>query len=54
MICVVDMEDGDNCAWAVGPGIQYVGTAISKWGFGRFLFEEVRVLTDQVRYAVAC
>ena len=29
MIWVVDLEDGDSCAWAFGPGSGYVGTAIS-------------------------
>ena len=29
MILVVDLEDGDSCAWAFGPGSGYVGTAIS-------------------------
>lgn len=28
MIWVVDLEDGDSCAWAFGPGSGYVGTAI--------------------------
>lgn len=29
MIWAVDLEDGDSCAWAFGPGSRYVGTAIS-------------------------
>ncbi|KAK1570174.1 4-hydroxybenzoate polyprenyl transferase [Colletotrichum navitas] len=28
MIWTVDLEDGDSCAWAFGPGSGYVGTAI--------------------------
>ncbi|KAK0507329.1 hypothetical protein JMJ35_010367 [Cladonia borealis] len=28
MIWVVDLEDGDSCAWAFGPGSRYVGTVI--------------------------
>lgn len=29
MIWVVDLEDGDSCAWAFGPGSAYVGASIS-------------------------
>ncbi|KAK1996098.1 4-hydroxybenzoate polyprenyl transferase [Colletotrichum falcatum] len=29
MIWAVDLEDGDSCAWAFGPGSGYVGAAIS-------------------------
>ncbi|KAF7166581.1 hypothetical protein CNMCM5623_000176 [Aspergillus felis] len=36
MIWVVDLEDGDSCAWAFGPGSGYVGTAICAGLFADF------------------
>ncbi|KAK2030008.1 4-hydroxybenzoate polyprenyl transferase [Colletotrichum zoysiae] len=37
MIWAVDLEDGDSCAWAFGPGSGYVGTAISSGLLADFL-----------------
>ena len=37
MIWVVDLEDGDSCAWAFGPGSGYVGTAMSAGFLADFL-----------------
>lgn len=36
MIWVVDLEDGDSCAWAFGPGSGYVGTAVCAGFFADF------------------
>lgn len=40
MIFIVDLEDGDSCAWAFGPGSGQVGTAICCGLFADFLFNK--------------
>lgn len=40
MTWVVDLEDGDSCAWAFGPGSGYVGTAICTGLFADFFLKK--------------
>ncbi|KAL4875391.1 putative 4-hydroxybenzoate polyprenyl transferase [Aspergillus karnatakaensis] len=40
MIWVVDLEDGESCAWAFGPGSGYVGTAVCAGLFADFFVKK--------------
>ncbi|KAH7625614.1 UbiA prenyltransferase family [Sordaria sp. MPI-SDFR-AT-0083] len=43
MIAVVDLENGDSCAWAFGSGSGYVGTAMTVGLMANFVLENHRV-----------